>query len=93
MNSLDDVFISNLPTLDLHGEIRDSARVLIKDFLYDNYVLKNKKIVIIHGIGTGAIKEEVNECLKKSKYVLSYHINKFNVGCTLVYLKKYGEKS
>ena len=93
MNSLDDVFINSLPTLDLHGEIKDSARVLIKEFIYDNYVLKNKKIVIIHGIGTGAIKEEVNNCLKKSKYVSSFHINRFNAGCTLVYLKNYEEKS
>ena len=93
MNSLDDVFINNLPTLDLHGEIRTSARVLIKEFIYDNYCLKNTKVVIIHGIGTGVIKEEVNMCLKNNKYVESFHINRFNEGCTLVYLKKYGEKS
>ena len=48
--SLDDVFIDSLPTLDLHGETRDSARVLIKEFIYDNYVLKNEKVVIIHGV-------------------------------------------
>ena len=55
----DDIFINNLPTLDLHGEIKDSARVLIKEFIYDNYVMRNKKVVIIHGIGKGKIKEEV----------------------------------
>lgn len=84
---LDDVFINNLPTLDLHGETRDSARVLIKEFIYDNYVLKNKKIVIIHGIGTGAIKNEAHIILKNSKYVNNFHINGLNAGCTLVYLK------
>ena len=26
----DDIFIDSLPKLDLHGEIRDSARVLVK---------------------------------------------------------------
>ena len=40
---LDDVFINSLPSLDLHGEIRDSARVLVKEFIYDNYLLKNNQ--------------------------------------------------
>ena len=35
--SLDDIFINSLPTLDLHGEIRDSARVLVNEFINDNY--------------------------------------------------------
>lgn len=84
---LDDVFIDNIPSLDLHGEFRFSARVLVKEFIYDNYVLKNKKILIIHGIGTGAIKEEVYDVLKNDKRVESYHLNHYNQGCTIVYLK------
>ena len=83
----DDIFINNLPTLDLHGEIKDSARVLIKEFIYDNYVMKNKKVVIIHGIGKGKIKEEVINNLKNNKMVLSFHHNRYNSGCTVVYIK------
>ena len=86
--SFDDIFINNLPTLDLHGEIKDSARVLIKEFIYDNYVLKNNKVVIVHGIGTGAIKGEVIKVLKISKYVKEFHLNRYNSGCTLVYLNE-----
>ena len=84
---LDDVFIDNVPSLDLHGEFRFSARVLVKEFIYDNYVLKNKRILIIHGVGTGAIKEEVYNVLKNDKRVESYHLNHYNHGCTVVYLK------
>lgn len=84
---LDDVFIDNVPSLDLHGEFRFSARVLVKEFIYDNYVLKNKRILIIHGVGTGAIKEEVYSVLKNDKRVESYHLNHYNQGCTVVYLK------
>ncbi len=84
---LDDVFIDNVPSLDLHGEFRFSARVLVKEFIYDNYVLKNKRILIIHGVGTGAIKEEVYNVLKNDKRVESYHLNHYNQGCTVVYLK------
>ena len=72
-SSLDDMFINNLPTLDLHGEIRDSARVLVNEFINDNYILKNHKIVIIHGVGKGIIKDEVTKCLKQSKLVEEYH--------------------
>lgn len=86
--SLDDIFINSLPTLDLHGEIRDSTRVLVKEFINDNYVLKNIKIVIVHGVGTGALKEETYKILKESKLVDDYHLNHYNAGCTLVYLKK-----
>lgn len=84
---LDDVFIDNIPSLDLHGEFRFSARVLVKEFIYDNYVLKNKKILIIHGIGTGTIKNEVYDVLKNDKRVESYHLSHYNQGCTIVYLK------
>lgn len=86
--SLDDIFINSLPSLDLHGETRDSARVLVKDFINDNYFLKNEKIVIIHGIGKGILKDEVYSILKRDKRVEQYHINPYNIGCTLVYIKK-----
>ena len=85
---LDDIFIKKLPTLDLHGEIRDSARVLIKEFIDDNYLLKKDKILIIHGVGSGAIKDETYKVLKSNKKVREYHLNHYNSGCTLVYLNK-----
>lgn len=88
INSLDDIFIDNLPKLDLHGETRDSSRVLVKEFINDNYILKNNKIIIIHGIGKGIIKEEVYKILKKENKVKSFHLNHYNSGCTMVYLKK-----
>lgn len=86
--SLDDMFINNLPTLDLHGEIRDSARVLVKEFINDNYHLKNEKIVIVHGVGTGALKDETYNVLRRDKRVKGFHLNHYNSGCTLIYLNK-----
>ena len=78
INSLDDIFIDNLPKLDLHGETRDSSRVLVKEFINDNYILKNNKIIIIHGIGKGIIKEEVYKILKTENNVISFHLNHYN---------------
>lgn len=79
---------SNLPSLDLHGTDREYARVLIDDFIRDNYKIKNDKLIIIHGIGTGIIRKVTQETLKKNKYVESYKIDNFNPGTTVVQLHK-----
>ena len=79
---------SNIPTLDLHGIDREYAKILIKDFIYDNYRQKNEKVIIIHGNGEGIIKKATQEALKNNKLVLEYKIDNFNVGQTIVLLKK-----
>ena len=81
------MFISNLPSLDLHGFDRDSARVAINDFIRINKHLKNKNIVIIHGVGEGIIKKTTHNILKKSKDIEEYAICYNNPGSTVVRLK------
>lgn len=78
---------SSTPSIDLHGESKDIAIVLIKEFIFDNYRLKNKQIVIVHGIGTGVLKNAVHQELSKNPYVIDYKIDFFNVGSTIVTLK------
>ncbi len=78
--------INKLPTLDLHGEICDIARVRINEFINDNLLLKNKYVAIIHGKGLGKIKEVTMNTLKENKYVLEYKICFLNDGETLVKL-------
>lgn len=80
--------ISSIPTLDLHGEIRGHARILVDEFIKDNYKIGKYEVAIIHGIGEGIIKKEVHDLLKKHKYVLEYHLDNFNNGCTLVKIRK-----
>ncbi len=84
---LDDFFIDKLPTLDLHGLDRDTARVAVNDFILENIKLKNEKIVIIHGIGLSIIKNEVHNLLKHHKNVETYKQHLYNIGCTIVKLK------
>lgn len=86
--TLDDViFIDNYPKLDLHGFDRDSARVAVNDFIKDNIKLKNEIIVIIHGIGSGIVKNSVQDALNKNRYVLGHKLFPYNIGCTIVNLR------
>ena len=78
---------NHLPTLDLHGYDRDYARIQINDFIMDHYKMKHKKIIIIHGRGTGILKKMTQTTLKNNKYVLEYKIDNFNDGMTVVTLK------
>ena len=79
---------SNLPSIDLHGEDRKSSELLVKEFLDDLCKLGCVRCIIIHGIGTGVLKKQVHEVLKRDKRVENYYIDFFNVGCTIVELKK-----
>lgn len=86
MKKTNDIFLDMLPQIDLHGYDRDSAVVAVNDFILENIQLKNKKIIIIHGIGEGILKKAVKECLERNKYVQNHYIDNFNIGCTIVNL-------
>ena len=83
----DVVFVNNLPTIDLHGLDRESARVLVSDFIRDNIKLKNEVIVIVHGKGSGTLKNTIHSFLRTNKNVLEFKTYYFNDGATLVALK------
>ena len=78
---------SNIPTLDLHGENRDTARILIDEFITDNIKMGNYKVAIVHGIGTGTIKNETHKVLKADLRIEKFYIDFFNIGCTIVEIR------
>lgn len=86
MKYYDDIFLKNLPTIDLHGYDMESARVATDDFISDNLILKNSKVVIIHGKGKGLVKKSVHVALSHNKRVKNYMTDNLNDGCTIVYL-------
>ena len=83
-----DIFLERYPHIDLHGYDRDSARVATNDFINESIILGNDTIVIIHGKGSGIVKNEVHETLSHNKNVLDYKTDNFNDGCTVIRLKK-----
>ena len=82
-----DIFLDNLPKVDLHGFDKESARVITNDFINEAIYLGYKEIIIIHGIGTGIVKKSVHETLSRNKHVESYKLDNFNNDCTIVILK------
>ena len=80
------ILYSNAPELDLHGLDSEYGRILVNEFIEDNYKLKNEYIVIVHGKGTGILKKMVQSTLKNNKFVLEYKIDNFNDGATIVKL-------
>ena len=87
MNIDNILFIDNLPKLDLHGCTKDIANIYINDFIKDNIKLKNEFIVIVHGIGSGALRLQTKETLSNNKNVLEFKTYYYNQGCTLVKLR------
>ena len=81
------IYPDNLPKLDLHGYDRQTARVAIEDFINDNLKMKNELITIIHGIGTGIIRNTTIKTLSKNKNVEEFKSDYTNRGCTIVKIK------
>ena len=78
---------SNLPSIDLHGMDKVFAVIKVKEFILDNYKLNNKLILIIHGTGSYILKSEIHKHLKTNDLVISYKVDLFNDGVTVVELK------
>lgn len=81
------IFVDSLPSIDLHGFDRDTARVKVLEFINDNIKMKKDIICIVHGIGSGIVKNEIHNTLKKNKNVIEYKLFFNNVGCTIAKLK------
>lgn len=81
------IYIDSLPKIDLHGLDRDTARVMVNDFINDNIRMKNEIISIIHGRGNGILRETTHKVLRENKNVLDFKTYYYNDGCTIAKLK------
>ncbi|MCI6763831.1 MAG: Smr/MutS family protein [Bacilli bacterium] len=79
-------FLNILPSIDVHGFTRETVYVPVSDFINDNIKLRNKKIVIIHGIGYGILRDEINRRFKRDKRVKKLYLSIDNAGCTIIEL-------
>ena len=84
---MNDPFLNNLPYIDVHRLDREYTIMLLKNLILESILLKNYKIYIIHGKGSGILKKEIHNYLKTNKYVEKYYIYNFNDGITMIELK------
>jgi len=83
--------LNKYPKIDVHGETTETVVFVVHDFIKDNYKMKNKYIVVIHGKGSGALKRKVHEILNQDKLVANFELDVMNIGQTLIELKKNNE--
>ncbi len=78
-------------TLDLRGKRYEEAKIALEKFIDDALFGALAQVNIIHGFGTGIIREMVHNYLKKSEFVESFRFggaNEGGRGVTVVNLKK-----
>lgn len=82
-----DIFLDRYPRIDLHGYDRDMARVMVNDFLDEAIQMEYSTVIIVHGIGSGIVKNSVLDTLAKRKDIVDFHVVPENVGCTIVKIR------
>jgi DNA mismatch repair protein MutS2 len=71
--------------LDLHGLRVTEAMALVDDTI-DHAILQDaERLAIVHGIGSGRIKEALHRHLKTLTAVKSFKVDPLNSGVTIVY--------
>ena len=78
---------SYYPSIDLHGEFAVTAYTVVHEFISDQIKLKNEYVLIIHGKGSGKLKEDEHHILKNDKRVKKFQLDGSNTGQTIVQLK------
>ena len=67
-------------SINLIGKTVDEAIALLDKYFDDAYLAKLHQITIIHGVGTGALRNAVQAHLKKSKYIKTYRMGEYGEG-------------
>ena len=76
--------------LDLRGQMRDEALLALDRYLDSAVMAKLQTVTIIHGKGTGALRQAVQTALRSNRLVKSFRNGTFGegeMGVTIVELR------
>lgn len=68
------------PEINLIGKTTDEAISLLDKYLDDAYLAHLSSVRIVHGKGTGALRNAVHSYLRRQKHVKSYHLGEYGEG-------------
>ena len=68
------------PEINLIGKTTDEAIALLDKYLDDAYLSHLSSVRIVHGKGTGALRNAVQTYLRRQKHVKSFHLGEYGEG-------------
>ena len=77
--------------INLIGKTTDEAIPLLDKYLDDAYLAHIPSVRIVHGKGTGALRNAVHAHLKRLKYIKSFHLGEFGEGDAGVTIAEFKE--
>lgn len=80
------------PEINLLGKTVDEALAALDKYLDDAYLAHLKSVRIVHGKGTGALRNAVANHLRRTKYVDSFRLGEFGEGDAGVTIAVFKEK-
>ena len=80
------------PEINLLGKTVDEALSVLDKYLDDAYLAHLKSVRIVHGKGTGALRNAVQQHLRRTKYVDSFRLGEFGEGDAGVTIAVFKEK-
>ena len=68
------------PEINLIGKTTDEAIALLDKYLDDAYLSHLSSVRIVHGKGTGALRNAVHTYLRRQKHIKSFHLGEYGEG-------------
>lgn len=70
------------PEINLIGKTVDEAIPELDKYLDDAYLARLSKVRVVHGRGTGALRNGIHQHLRRLNYVAEYHLGEYGEGDT-----------